>query len=456
MNSAVMTTRLEQEFGLDQQQARVLIIGLGETGMSVARFLNRMAIRFAIVDSREKPPRLDELLNDMPDVPVFTGAFNESAISVATHLIVSPGVSLNENIIAKAIDKGAQAISDIDLFACSTEQPVVAITGSNGKSTVTTMVGDMARCAGLNVAVGGNLGVPVLDLLAEDVQLYVVELSSFQLERTSKLQPVAATVLNISPDHLDRHQSVSEYSAAKETIFNGNGVMVLNADDPFVDAMEKPDREVVKFSLHKSVDFWLQNNAQGKWLMHGERKLMPLSDLPLEGLHNAANALSALALGHVIGLSEKAMVQALTQFKGLKHRMQKVADINGVTWINDSKATNIGACIAALQGYDKKVILIAGGDAKGADMQELKAVVEEKVKSIILIGKDAPLIDKALAGCVPVCFANSMLSAVQTAAELAAPGDHVLLSPACASIDQYKNYQERGEKFATAVLGLVA
>ena len=456
MDNVAIINSLKKSFALDPQSAKVLVVGLGNTGISVAHYLQRLGFRFAITDSRAKPPLMDEFFKVKPDTPVFTGGFDEAAFKVATHLVVSPGVSLTEKSIVKAIANGSKIVSDIDLFACSVDVPIVAITGSNGKSTVTTMLGEMAKAAGKKVGVGGNLGTPALDLLEQDAAVYVLELSSFQLERTSVLNAAAATVLNISADHLDRHADIAEYAKEKQNIFSGNGVMVINVDDPIVDAMQEAGRCAFTFSIKKEADFYIGHKGDAEYLMHDEQCLMPLAELPLEGRHNAANALAALALGVSIGLDEQAMCNALKVFKGLDHRMQRVAEIRGVTWVNDSKATNIGACVAALQGYERKVILIAGGDAKGADMNELTPAIKEKAKSVVLMGKDAGLIQQALNNCVPVYAAKNMVQAVQISASLAQIGDSVLLSPACASLDQYKNYQDRGNQFAKAVLGLLA
>jgi UDP-N-acetylmuramoylalanine--D-glutamate ligase len=455
VGSAAITAKLKQHFALDQQTSKVLVVGLGDTGISVAHYLQSLGFKFAIIDSRTKPPMMDEFFQQMPDTPVFTGGFDEAAFKVATHLVVSPGVSLNEQAIVKAIANGSKIVSDIDLFACSVDAPIVAISGSNGKSTVTTMLGEMAKAAGMAVGVGGNLGTPALDLLALNARLYVLELSSFQLERTSVLNATAATVLNVSADHLDRHADLAEYAREKQRIFSGDGVMIINADDPVVDAMRDDLRDTVTFSINNKADFHLAYQGDTEYLMHNELCLMPLAELPLEGRHNAANALAALALGVAVGLDEQIMCDALRKFKGLSHRMQRVAEIRGVTWVNDSKATNIGACVAALQGYARKVILIAGGDAKGADMNELTPAIQEKAKSVVLMGKDAALIRQALNGSVPVYAAGNMAEAVQIASSLADVGETVLLSPACASLDQYKNYQDRGEKFTKAVLALV-
>ena len=455
MDNAAILNSLKNNFALEPHSAKVLVVGLGNTGISVAHYLQKLGFNFAITDSRDRPPLLEEFFQVMPDTPVFTGGFDEAAFKVATHLVVSPGVSLTEKSIVKAIANGSKIVSDIDLFACSVDAPIIAITGSNGKSTVTTMLGEMVKSAGKKAGVGGNLGTPALDLLAQQAAVYVLELSSFQLERTSVLNAAAATVLNVSADHLDRHADMAEYAREKQHVFSGDGVMVINIDDPVVDAMRVAGRRIITFSIKKDADFHIAYQGDAEYLMHHDRCLMPLAQLPLEGRHNAANALAALALGASIGLDESAMCDALKTFKGLDHRMQRVAEIRGVTWVNDSKATNIGACVAALQGYKRKVILIAGGDAKGADMTELMPAVKEKAKSVVLMGKDADLIKQALNDCVPVYAAENMTQAVRISAGLAQNGDSVLLSPACASLDQYKNYQDRGDQFAKAVLGLL-
>jgi UDP-N-acetylmuramoylalanine--D-glutamate ligase len=456
MDSEGILNSLKKNFALEPQSAKVLVVGLGNTGISVAHYLQKLGFNFAITDSRDKPPLIDEFFQVMPDTPVFIGGFDEAAFKVATHLVVSPGVALTEKSIVKAIANGAKIVSDIDLFACSVNAPIIAITGSNGKSTVTTMLGEMAKCAGKKVGVGGNLGIPALDLLELAAELYVLELSSFQLERTSVLNAVAATALNVSADHLDRHADITKYAQEKQKVFSGGGVMVINVDDPIVDAMQEAGRRIFTFSIKTDADFSIARKDDVEYLMHKGQRLMPLAELPLEGRHNAANALAALALGVAIGLDKQVMCTALKTFKGLDHRMQRVAEIRGVTWVNDSKATNIGACVAALQGCERKVILIAGGDAKGADMNELTPAIKEKAKSVVLMGKDAGLIKQALNNCVPIYSAENMTQAVQISASLAAVGDSVLLSPACASLDQYKNYQDRGDQFSKAVLGLLA
>lgn len=455
MDRVAISELLDRRLTLNQQ-SKVLVVGLGETGFSVAKFFQQQSIDFAVVDSRNEPPLYDELVQNYPDIPLFRGGFDKAAFEVATHLVVSPGISLKEESIQKAVFAGVKIVSDIDLFSCATEKSIVAITGSNGKSTVTTMLGAMGNASGLLTAIGGNLGIPVLDLLNEKIELYVLELSSFQLERTNLLNAKAATVLNITEDHLDRHDGMMGYAKEKKRIFSGNGVMVINQDDPIVKTMVLMDREIITFSIEKKTGFHIESRQGEDWLMNDNKVLMRRAELSVEGLHNVANALASLALGTAVGLNNKAMCKALMDFKGLEHRMQKVAFIKGVTWINDSKATNIGACIAALEGYQNKVVLIAGGDAKGADMNELIPAIKNKAKCVVLMGKDAAKIDKALNGCVPAYRAKSIREAVSIAAKNAEEGESVLLSPACASIDQYKNYEERGEQFTAAVMEFAA
>ncbi len=455
MDKYAIIKSLTEQLSLDEH-SKVLVVGLGKTGFSAAKFLHEHNIPFAVVDTRKKPPYIETLFEHYPDTPVFTGGFESStsAFSVATHLLVSPGISLKEPQIQKALMAGVKLMSDIDLFALSTSADIVAITGSNGKSTVTKMLGDMGNEAGKKTVIGGNLGTPALDLLDKSIELYVLELSSFQLERTSFLNATVATVLNVTADHQDRHLDMKEYAEIKQSVFSGTGIMVINGDDPVVAEMKNKDRRSIVFRIEAKNGFHLGTIDNEEWLMKAKKPLLRTKDLPLEGLHNVANALAALALGTAVGLNDKAMSKALIRFKGLNHRMQKVAKVNGVTWVNDSKATNIGACIAALKGYKKKVVLIAGGDAKGADMNDLIPAINEKAKCIVLMGKDAGIIERAINGIIPSNRAKSVQEAVQIAAKLAIQGENVLLSPACASIDQYKSYKERGDKFTAAVMDL--
>lgn len=456
MDTAEIIESLESKFHLNREDSNVLVVGLGKTGLSAARYLHQYGFSFTVVDSRIDPPLRPALLSQIPEAKVVEGRFESEVFNEATHLIVSPGVSLNEKVIEDARLRGAKVLGDIDLFSCSVREPVVAITGSNGKSTVTTLLGEMAKANGKKTGVGGNLGTPALDLLKQEAELYILELSSFQLERTTALNAAAATVLNVSLDHIDRHGSLGRYAAEKSRIFTGNGVMVLNADDPVVSAMAIAGRKTWTFGLESKADFQVKVIGNTEWMAEEDVGLMPVKDLALEGRHNIGNGLAALALGKSIGLSYESMFQALKAFSGLEHRMQKIAEIDGVVWINDSKATNIGACLAALQGIENQVILIAGGDAKGADMHDLAPIVKIKARAVVLMGKDAEMIEKALGDCAPVYKVTTLQEAVLAAAGLANSGDCVLLSPACASIDQFENYQERGNAFAAEVRRLAA
>jgi UDP-N-acetylmuramoylalanine--D-glutamate ligase len=446
-----------EALGLRQAGARVVVVGLGKTGLSVARFLQAQGIAFAVVDSRDKPPGLAELGECCPDAAVFLGAFQQPAMAVATHLIVSPGVALEEPCLQQAVARGARVLGDMDLFACMARAPVVGITGANGKSTVTSLLGIMAQRAGKRVAVGGNLGTPALELLDEQTELYVLELSSFQLERMELLRMAAATVLNISPDHMDRYADLAAYAQAKQRIFLGQGAMVLNADDPWVAAMAEPGRPARYFSLDpaKQAGYRLAVQDGAEWLLAQGTPLLPAAQVAVKGRHNLANALAAVALGDALGLPREAMVEALRRFPGLDHRMQWVAESGGVAWINDSKATNIGACIAALEGLSGQSVLIAGGDGKGADFAPLAEVAQAKVRAAVLMGRDADKLETVLAPLVPTVRVANMKAAVAVAKGLAQPGDTVLLSPACASLDQYTDYQHRGRVFAEAVRELL-
>ncbi len=451
MNSEPAKHNPFEPLGLSASHGSVVVAGLGITGLSTVLFLNRHGIACRVVDSRTQPPGLNELIAQAPDIEYHCGDFDPSQFISATHIVVSPGIALEEPAIKQALDHGLRLISDIDLFACMTSEPIIAITGSNGKSTVTTLVGLMAQQAGLKVGVGGNLGTPVLDLLADDADGYVLELSSFQLERTTELKPEVATVLNISPDHLDRYSSLADYAAQKARIFHHCRHMVLNMDDPLVSAMSIDSQHPIGFSLTDNSDYQLSLVDGESWLVNGERPLLAVKQLRMVGRHNIANALAALAIGDAVALPLSAMQQVLRTFSGLDHRMQWIAEINGIDWINDSKATNVGACQAALEGLDNPAILIAGGDGKGGDFTELRAVFQQKVRTAVLIGRDADRLEQALHGTAPMFKANSMQDAVRLAHAAANPGDTVLLSPACASLDQYRNYQQRGDCFAAAV-----
>ncbi|MDH4274178.1 MAG: UDP-N-acetylmuramoyl-L-alanine--D-glutamate ligase [Gammaproteobacteria bacterium] len=434
------------------------IIGLGVTGMAVARFLARRDATFVVYDSRAEPPLAAQFARDFPHAELHCGPFATTTFAHAKRLIVSPGVALREPAIQHALALGIPALGDIELFAQTARAPVVAITGANGKSTVTTLVGDMARDAGVEVRVGGNLGTPALDLLGDtEPQLYVLELSSFQLETTHTLAPRAAVVLNISADHMDRYVDVAEYSAAKARIYARAQTRIANADDALVMAMVKDDPSCITFTLHAPrVGHYGVIEADGaRWLARGTQRLINERELKIAGRHNTANALAALALGHAVGLRDDTMCATLRKFGGLPHRTQWVAERDGVTWFNDSKGTNVGATVAALQGMPGKVVLIAGGDGKGQDFAELRPALQQYGRGVVLIGRDAPLIARAVGDAVPTRNAHDMREAVQLAQQLAKRGDVVLLSPACASFDMYKGYTHRGDVFVEAVRSLL-
>ena len=453
---AVTANPMTAEFNDGLADVHYLVVGLGKTGLSCARFLRAKGLQVSVVDSREAPPGLQQLHNEYPELPVHTGGFDADLMSRADVLVVSPGISVQEPAIVSARARGAEVVGDVELFARLVTAPVIAITGSNGKSTVTALLGEMAIAAGKQVGVGGNIGTPVLELLDKGYELYVLELSSFQLETTYSLNARAAVVLNVSPDHMDRYADLAAYTEAKQAVYRGDGVMVLNADDPVVSAMAEEGRQLSWFSLDEArgEQYGLQLHADKLWLARGSERIIGADELKIPGRHNLANALAALALGEAAGLSRAAMVQALRTFPGLPHRTQWVANINGVDWYNDSKGTNVGATVAAIEGLDGPLILIAGGEGKGADFSELRAALADKVRLLILIGRDARLIAEAVAGCCEVIFATDMDDAVQQAASQARSGDSVLLSPACASFDMFSGYEQRGEVFMAAVRGL--
>ncbi|MDG4554033.1 MAG: UDP-N-acetylmuramoyl-L-alanine--D-glutamate ligase [Candidatus Competibacter sp.] len=440
-----------------------LVVGLGKSGLSAVRALKVLGATVAAIDSRVDPPGLPALREEFPDVPCQLGGFEPAAFAGAARLLVSPGVAIATPAIAAAAARGVPVWGDIELLARLTRAPVAAITGSNGKSTVTTLLGLMAERAGMRAAVGGNLGTPALDLWLRDEagpgntpELYVLELSSFQLETTYNLNARVATVLNISPDHMDRYRTLDDYIAAKRRVFHGDGVMVLNADDPAVMAMAEPGRNVLRFTLDEPDEsgFGLRRDGGETWLARGQERWIAASELKISGDHNLANALAALAMGHSLGLRREAMRAALREFAGLAHRTTLVLERAGVRWFDDSKGTNVGATVAAVRGLRGSMVLIAGGDGKGQDFAPLRAALAGKARAVVLIGRDAPLIAAALGGSVPVHPARDMDQAVARAAQLAQPGDSVLLSPACASFDMFSGYEERGAVFAAAVRSL--
>lgn len=437
-----------------EPRRKTLVVGLGKTGLSVARFLAERGHVVAVTDSREHPPGLKELRTTLPDAAVFVGGFSESALAQADELVVSPGVALGTPFIARARARGLPVLGDIELFARHARAPVVAVTGTNGKSTVTTLVGLMAERAGREVRVGGNLGTPALALIGKsEPELYVLELSSFQLELTESLHCLAAAVLNVCADHLDRYATIEEYAAAKARIFRRCSTAVVNRGDPRVLRMAGTSQRRVSFGLDapQGADYGLREAGGERWLAHGTQNLLRLAELGIRGDHNAANALAALALGEAAGLPMASMLAALRDFRGLPHRMQYVAAAGGVTYYDDSKGTNVGATLAAVSGVTQPLVLIAGGDGKGQDFAPLADALAGRARAVVLLGKDAPTIEKALAGRVPVTRVKDMEAAVSAAAQHARAGDMVLLSPACSSLDMFESFEHRGRVFAAAV-----
>ncbi|SDT87451.1 UDP-N-acetylmuramoyl-L-alanine--D-glutamate ligase [Geopseudomonas guangdongensis] len=439
-----------------------IVVGLGKSGMSLVRFLARQGLPFAVVDTRDNPPELASLREDFPQVEVRCGALDVDFLCRASELYVSPGLALATPALQAAAARGVKLSGDIDLFARHAKAPIVAITGSNAKSTVTTLVGAMAAAAGRKVAVGGNLGTPALDLLRDDVELYVLELSSFQLETTERLNAEVATCLNVSDDHMDRYDGIEAYHLAKHRIFRGARQVVVNRQDPLSRPLIADQVPCWSFGLDKP-DFrsfgLIEDNGE-KFLAFQFAKLMSVRELKVRGAHNQANALAALALGHAVGLPVAPMLEVLHDFTGLPHRCQWVRERRGVTWYDDSKATNVGAALAAIDGLgveiDGRLLLIAGGDGKGADFAPLRASVARYCRAVVLLGRDAGLIAAALQGddgqpVVPLTRVDSLEDAVRRCAELAQAGDVVLLSPACASLDMFKNFEQRGRRFANAV-----
>jgi len=438
------------------KQFNTVVVGLGKTGFACARYLAAQGISFAVTDNRDEPPMLNEMKAALPDIPLYLGGFDASILASADHLLLSPGVSLQEKAIIKAIDSGVEVYGDIELFCRNISAPVIAITGSNGKSTVTTLVTEMARVANFNVVEGGNLGTPALDLLSDnEPDVYVLELSSFQLETVTSLNAIASVVLNVSADHMDRYKGLTEYETAKERIYDGNGTIIINLDDPAVVSMARNQRTCVGFTLSEpgSGDYGVRDYDGVRWIVKGDEKLIPVNDLQIKGEHNIANAMAAMALAEILNCPRAAMLSVLRSFPGLEHRCQWIAEHANVQWFNDSKGTNVGASCAAIKGLsaDENIVLIAGGDGKGADFSELGAVAEGRLKAAIVLGKDGPEIGKVLVNVVPVHAVDSMEMAVETAARIAKAGDIILLSPACASLDMFENYQARGDAFVTAV-----
>jgi UDP-N-acetylmuramoylalanine--D-glutamate ligase len=440
----------------------VVVLGLGVTGLSAVRWGVRHGARVTVADTRADPPRARELRAELPQVPIVCGPISAAMLADAAMIVISPGLAKDQPPIQAAVAAGADLVGDVELFARAlpAAQKVLAITGTNGKTTVTALTGELASAAGLRCAVVGNIGEPVLDVLAAHEKgapwpdAFVIELSSFQLETTTSLKSTSATVLNVTENHLDRYASLADYAAAKARIFAG-GEQVLNRDDARSLAMRLPGRIVQTFGAGIPVgehDWGLVDRQGARWLARGGALLAPAADLALVGRHNALNALAALALTSTVAKIDRRVLAVLAEFRGLPHRMERVGEIAGVLFVNDSKATTVAATQAALEGIGRPAVLIAGGDGKGQDFTPLKASVDAYCRAVVLLGRDAPAIAAALAGAkTPVEFAPALEVAVARSIALSQRGDAVLLSPACASLDMFRDYADRGDRFKAAV-----
>jgi len=436
-----------------------VIAGVGNTGRSVLRYLTARGWQIAATDTRATPPAVDGLRAEFPGLRLAVGGLDPSLLEGADLVVASPGLPQDDPFFTAARARGIEVVGDIELFARSGARPVAGITGTNGKSTVTTLVARMADRAGKAARAGGNLGPPALDLLAgAGAALYVLELSSYQLETTSSLVLQAATVLNVTPDHMDRYADMAAYAAAKARIFDRCATAVINLDDPAVAAMRRDGQRTLTFSLDSSsgADYFLATADGREWLCRGAARLIAMDELKIVGSHNAANALAALAMGEALGLERAPMLAALREFPGLPHRAAYVAEVRGVRYVNDSKGTNVGATLAAVAGFRGPLLLIAGGDGKNQDFSPLAAAFAGKVRRVLTIGRDAARIEAALTGVCPTERCATLEAAVIAAARAAQPGDTVLLSPACASLDMFRDYAHRGEVFASSVRSLAA
>ncbi|MDI9246265.1 UDP-N-acetylmuramoyl-L-alanine--D-glutamate ligase [Marinobacter sp. CHS3-4] len=438
---------------------RTLVVGLGATGLSCVRYLSGKDRDLAVADSRAQPPGLQELRDQFPDMPIYLGEFDADTFAGFNELVVSPGISIAEPAIRHAAHQGATIRGDIDLFAEAADAPIIAITGSNGKTTVTSLVGEMAKAAGRKVAVGGNIGTPALELLGKGADLYVLEVSSFQLETTHELNALAATVLNVSDDHMDRYDSKMDYFQAKQRIFNGCKNAIVNLDDALSTPMARDNLRFLCFGFYRvnPETFSTRDDEHGTWITFGFDNLILASELGLMGSHNISNVMAALALGHAAGFPMEVMLQTAREFKGLPHRCEWVRQVAGVDYINDSKGTNVGATAAAIQSLapdNGKIVLLAGGDGKGADFSPLVEPVRTCCRAAVLFGVDAGRMAEALGDSIAIHREDSLAAAVSRAADIAKAGDRVLLSPACASFDMFRDYMDRGNQFRQLVEGL--
>ncbi|MGC6481749.1 MAG: UDP-N-acetylmuramoyl-L-alanine--D-glutamate ligase [Porticoccaceae bacterium] len=439
---------------------KTAILGMGATGVSVASYLAAKDISFDFVDSRNKPPNLDLVKTKYPKAEINLGSFDEEFLCRYDRLIVSPGIALSEPALIKAKQQGVELLGDLELFLEQAQAPVIIISGSNGKSTVTALVGKMAEDSGLTIGVGGNLGTPMLDLLDNRHKLYVIEVSSFQLELLNDSRGAISGLLNISPDHLDRYKNLQQYHTAKHRIFRGASKVIINREDALTRPLISTQIPMISFGLNQPDlgCFGILEGIQDGYLSYGIERLMRIEQVALKGTHNLANVLAALALGQAADLPMQSMLDTLKTFKGLPHRCQAIAEIDSVSFINDSKATNIGATVAAIRGFGNKahknIVLIAGGQAKGQEFSVLASEISDFVKLTILIGEDSHKIGSELGDSCEVKYSDSLDAAVIEAKQSSVPGDTVLLSPACASFDMFDGFEHRGNSFETAVDGL--
>lgn len=435
-----------------------LVVGLGVTGLSVVKYLLKNNCNITVTDSRNNPPHLQELYDLHPDVEVLLG--NITIPAYITTIVLSPGISLSDPVLEPAYFRNIEIIGDIELFGRVVQQPVYAVTGSNGKSTVTTLLGLMAKASGVKAGVGGNLGTAALDLIDPENQCYILELSSFQLETTYSLHTKAVTLLNISPDHMDRYDTIEQYKLAKQRIYNNAQFAVYNREDPLTAPHYAASKMqgIVTFGLDEPIgeQYGVVKHNGTRWLAKNRRLLMDINEMGMLGEHNIANALAALAIGEIAKFDLAAMLQTLRLFKGLEHRCEKVAYQNNVVWVNDSKGTNVAATVTAIEGLAQSIegkwVIILGGLGKNADFTPLIEPVRKHCRAAILIGTERQQLFDLLKSVTPCFLAKNMAEVVDIAQQQAKHGDGVLLSPACASLDMFDNYAHRGEQFKQQVL----
>lgn len=443
---------------LIQRGGLKVVAGLGISGVAAVNFLHKQGYRVAVTDSRENPPGHDQI---PAEIQTSFGQLDLELLLSAEEIVISPGLDPKIEQIQTAVNKGIPVISEIQILRRATDKPIVAITGSNAKSTVTTLMGIMAQAAGKKVAVGGNLGRPALDLTNDDPELYILELSSFQLEATSNLNANVAVVLNMSEDHLDRHGDMMGYHTAKHRIFQGVKKVVYNRDDSLTRPLVPDATPMQSFGLNAPDmnQYGILKDDDGTiWLARGRERLLKSADMYIQGTHNVANALACLALGEAIDLPLETMLETLKTFKGLEHRCEFVKEVNQVRYYNDSKGTNIGATLAAIDGLgaaievqNGKVAIILGGQGKGQDFSALRESLSKYAKVAVLIGEDAPIIEKAITGTITLLHAKTFKEAVELCQQNTQPNDVVLLSPACASFDMFTGYPQRGHQFVELV-----